>query len=477
MSIDVASRKTKLMVKSVAWYTISNVLLRSVSLITSPIFTRLLSTSDYGVVSNFQTWTQLISCITGLGLGTAIIRGKVEFGEDFKKFLSSVQALGFISAISTLIICLPFLGELSQFMVLDRFCIIFMLIYLVFSPSVTFMQINYRFEYKYKKNILIAVFNTLGNVVCSITLILMWTDKRYIGRIIGTSIPMLLLGIVFFVKIFHDGKIFYNKGYWKYALRLGLLIIPHSLAMIALGQIDRIMIIRMCGESEAGIYSFGYAYAIVIGMLTNAINEGIQPEIYDLIQKKAYKNLNIMTRNICLIVSAIGFAMILFGPEALKILGTASYYEARWVIFPIVIGSIFQLMYQNYACVEIYAKDTKIIAVGSILAALINIVLNYIFIPIYGYFIAGYTTLAGYFFLMVFHFWGARKVMKGEKIFIGRDIVLLSVTLIVGGMFCNLCYFLEDYVRYLVLVLLIFMTIWKERTFISKYFGKTKNYK
>lgn len=475
MTNDTPQNKTKLIVKSAAWYTISNVLLRAVGLITSPIFTRLLTPADYGIVSNFQTWVQLVGCVTGLGLGTVIIRGKVEFKDEFKGFLSSLQSLGFIAAVVILVICLPFLNLLSRFMVLDKVCILIMLIYLVFSPSVTYMQINYRFEYKYKQNILIALFNTVGTVICSIGLILMWTDNRYLGRIIGTSLPLFLLGLMYFIKIYNEGRAFYSKKYWKYAINLGLPIIPHSLAMIVLGQIDRIMIIRMCGETEAGIYSFGYTYAIIIGMLTNALNEALQPELYELINNKNYGKLNSITKNICFMVAFIGFSMILFGPEALKILGTKGYFDARWVIFPVVIGSIFQLMYQNYACVEIYAKNTKLIAVGSVLASIINLVLNYLFIPKFGYLAAGYTTLIGYFFLMVFHFAGARIVMKGQKVYLGKDALLLSLFLLFGGTICHMSYFMNDIIRYVVLIIMVVFVIWKGITILRTLMEKMKN--
>ena len=62
--------------KATLWYTISNILLRGVSLITAPIFTRMLSTSDYGIASNFTSWVSIILCFTTLSLPTAALRGR-----------------------------------------------------------------------------------------------------------------------------------------------------------------------------------------------------------------------------------------------------------------------------------------------------------------------------------------------------------------------------------------------------------------
>lgn len=446
--------------KAAMGYMISNILIRSISLLTAPIFTRLLSPADYGIASNFNTWCTIVSCVTGLGLTTGIIRGKIEFKKDFNRFLSSVQTLGFIFSFTFFLLCLPLLNWLSDWMVLDKILIIIMFVYLIFSPSVSYAQINYRFEYKYKENIIISVVNSLGTVFCSIGLILMWTDKRYIGRCIGLIIPMTFMGIYFLVKNFRMGRCYINNTYWKYALSISLPMIPHALAMQILGQVDRIMIIFMCGETEAGIYSFGYSYAIVLSLLTNALNEAVQPTIYEWLESKKYSKVNRITSQIsCGLILAV-VLLTAFGPEILRILGTEEYYDGRWVIYPIVVGSFFQYMYQNYACVETYCKNTKIIAIGSVSAALINAILNVIFIPVFGYLAAGYTTMIGYLFLMIFHFVGARKVCK-EKIFRGKDAVVLSVLAIILGLIFNLLYCVSIWIRYsitfLIIVLLVFL--------------------
>lgn len=441
-------------VKAATWYTISNVALRAISIITAPIFTRLLTTSDYGIASNFNTWCTIVSCVTGLGLTTGIIRGKIEFKDDFKKYLASVQFLSIIFSGCIFLLSIPFLDKLSDWMVLDKFLVVFMFIYLLFQPSVSYAQINFRFEYKYRENILITVINSIGTVACSIALILMWTEYKYIGRCIGSIIPMIIIGIYFLMKILREGHCFYNKKYWKYALKISLPMIPHALAMQVLGQIDRIMIIRMCGESEAGIYSFGYSYAIMVALLTNALNEAIQPTLYEWLEEKEASKVEKLTTQICFGLIIVCVGLIGVGPEVLRILGTQDFFDGRWVVYPVVIGSLFQYMYQNYACVETYYKRTSIIAIGSVVAAVVNAALNAIFIPHFGYLAAGYTTMAGYLFLLIFHFWGARYVCK-DKIFNGKITIVIILIAIVSGLLCNLLYLTPVVVRYAVLVLCI----------------------
>ena len=73
----------------------------------------------------------------------------------------------------------------------------------------------------------------------------------------------------------------FNWDYWIYALKIALPLIPHNLALVILVQIDRIMIKDICGESDAGIYTFGYSYAILLSIFTNAIGQAWLPWFND----------------------------------------------------------------------------------------------------------------------------------------------------------------------------------------------------
>ncbi len=439
--------KKNIVVKSAAWYTISNFLLRGISFITTPIFTRLMSTSDYGMASNFATWVSIMACVTNLGLGYGIVRGKVEFEDDFKEFISSIQALTLISSSFWMILAVLFSKLFSELMALDRMLTVIIFVYLLFYHSVSYAQTNYRFEYKYKENIGISAFSTIANVLLSFGLILVFNDQRFYGRILGNILPIFILGIIFCIGFFIRGKCFYNKIYWKYALVISIPMIPHGLAMILLAQIDRVMIIRMCGNSQAGIYSFGYSYAVVISLLINALNDAVQPVIFTKFKENNYKSVDGLTHKICLGVILVAAEMALVGPEALKILGPEEYYEAIWVIAPVIFGSVFQMMYQNYSLVEIYYKKTLVIAIGSILAALTNFGLNYYFIGRCGYLAASWTTLAGYIFLMGFHFTGARNISK-EDIFGYRNMLSESLVCILALAFSMALYLTAWWIRY-----------------------------
>ena len=84
-------------------------------------------------------------------------------------------------------------------------------------------------------------------------------------------------------------------------------------------------------------------------------------------------------------------------------MGSADYQTGKYFLPWIIFGCYFIFLYSFPVNYEFYVKKTNYIALGTSFSAVINLVLNYIFIPKYGSFGAALTTLASYFFLFVFH--------------------------------------------------------------------------
>lgn len=416
------SSTNSLALKSGTGYIVSSILISSTSLITAPIFTRLLSTTDYGIASNFTSWLNFAMVIISLGLPYSIGNAKVDFPNDLNKYLSSIQILGTIMSLSVLSFVIIFKEQFSNFMLIDEKFVLFIFIYLIFYPSVVYAQERYKFNLQYKQNIFISIINTFGSVLFCLFLIKFpYNSERYTGRILGMILPMFLMGLFFYFKIFIKVKVEEFKKYWNFALKIGIPMIPHSLGMIILSQLDRIMITRLCGNSDAGLYSFGFSYAILLALFSNAVLQAFQPWLYtkyksnDLLDIK--KSINLITVAMC----AITFIIIAVAPEAIKILGSKLFWNAKWVVFPIAIGSLFQYVYNTYIGLELYHKKNYFIALGTILAALINYFLNILLIPLFGFIAAAYATAISYCLLAFFHLFICRIVTK-KKIFNDRFI-------------------------------------------------------
>lgn len=433
---------------------LSNILISATSLITAPIFTRLLSTSDYGIASNFAAWLNIGLVIIGLGLPYSIGNAKVEFPNDLNKYLASIQTLGSVMAFTVLLVVLQFSDDLSKFMEIDKNLVLIIFIYMLFYPSVIFAQEKYKFTLEYKQNILISIINTFGSIFFCLLLILCVFDKeKYTGRIIGLILPMFLMGIFFYLKTLKDGWFNDIRKYWLFALKIGLPMIPHSLAMVVLTQLDRIMITRICGTSDAGLYSFGFSYAILLSLISNAILQAFQPWLYIKYKENDLFSIRKSNNLIAVLMCLITFLLIAVAPEALKILGSKSFWAAKWVVLPIAIGSLFQYIYNTYTSLELFHKKTLIIAFGTILAAVINYFLNVTFIPIYGYKAAAYATCVSYLALAFFHLYVCRFITQ-KRVYDDKFIWAISFITFLASFIIVKTY---DYVslRYLIILILI----------------------
>ena len=405
-------------VRSSIWYTIANVSIRAVAIITTPIYTGLLTTADYGKANTFNSWIDVFNVFACLCVVYSIGRAKLDFKDRFDEYMSALQGLSSSFGLILLVFAFIFREALAGWIHYEVPLAVGLFAYLCVSPSVEYMMQKCRYEYRYKENILISVITCVGQVGLSITLMLLFSDCRYIGKILGVMIPTAVMGIVFYIRFFIQGKVFYNKEYWIYALKIGLPMIPHGLAIILLAQMDRIMIKDIVGDAQSGLYIFGYSYASLLMIFTNAIGQAWLPWFNETLYAGDRERIRNIQKKLVLLGCFLSFVFIVAAPEALMILSVTNntYWIAKYVVPPIVLGTLAQYFYTNYVNVEIFLKKTPIIAIGSCAAAAINYVLNRAFIPRYGYVAAAYTTLASYLVLMIMHFVMVRFVLR-EKVY------------------------------------------------------------
>ena len=400
--------------KSGIWYTVSSIAIRAVAIITSPIYTSMLTTDNYGRANTYNSWVELFNVITCLCVVYSIGRAKLDYKEKFDEYLSALQGLSSIFAFCVLIIVFIFREQISGMIKYEVPLVISMFVYLIIFPSVQYMQEKCRFEYKYRENIAISLITCIGTVVLSISLMYLFNDQRYIGKILGTILPTFLMGIGFYINILKKGKVFYNREYWRYALKIGLPMIPHALALVVLAQIDRIMIKDICGDADAGLYTYGYGIATLLAIFTNAIGQAWLPWLNEQLDTDNRARVRSMQKKLVLLGCFLSLGFITVAPEALMILAprAKAYWVAKWVIPPVALGTLAQYFYTNYVNVELFHKKTPIIAASSIFAAVINYILNYLMIPRFGYVAAAYTTLVSYVLLMIFHYVAVNMVIK-----------------------------------------------------------------
>lgn len=398
--------------KSGIWYVISSIMVKAIAIISTPLFTRLMTTEEYGTIATFVSWYSLILTFCTLNLTYSIGRAKLDYPTSLKEYIGSMQLLSACVTAIIIILSIVLLKPLSFFLELSPIFVILLLLYLFFTPTIQFVQNGYRYQYKYKQNIAIAWYVSISTVVLSLILMLTVPGNKAVLRAYGIVIPNCVLSIVFWIKALKNHEVSVNKEFWKYGITLSVPLILHTVCMNILSQSDRIFISKICGSAETGIYSLAYSYGILISVITNAVSDGWLPWFHDNYYAKKYTRIRENTKWIVVLGCYVGLACVALAPEAIMILGGSKYESGITCVPPIVLGIVCQYIYTHYVNIEMHLKKTKYVSMGTVVAAILNIGLNAIFIPVYGYVAAAYTTLASYCVLMLIHFLITRMFLR-----------------------------------------------------------------
>jgi len=387
--------------KSGIWYTASSFLVKSIGFITTPIFTRLLTKAEFGAYNNYTSWLSIVTIFVTLDLEATLISARFDFKDKFDEYILSVLSLSTLSAFIWFAIANAFYEPIGNFLSLDRIYINTMLVYLLFLPAINLFQARERYLYEYKKTVATSLIHSVSTALVSVLLVLCMSD-RLTGRIFGAAIPTIIIGIVFYIYFIRKGKKV-NFNYWKYALPICLPFIPHLLSMTFLNSTDRVMITRFCGSEDTALYSLAYSCGAIVTILLTAINKAFGPWLAEKINENKFGEIRKFSKIYIsgFIFFAIGIMLV--SPEVLLILGGQKYMEAIYVMTPVSMGCICQFLYTMFVNIEQLKKKTVGMAIASAIAAAMNLGLNYIFIPRFGYLAAAYTTLVGYLVLLTIH--------------------------------------------------------------------------
>lgn len=448
--------------KASFWFLICSFLQKGISFITTPIFTRILSTSEYGDYSVFNSWLQIITPIVSLNLYSGVYaQGVVKFDDDRKQFSSSLQGLTLTLISIWTVIYLCFRNSFNNLFSLTTIQMLCMFTIIWASGSFNFWSINERVDFKYNKLVVLTLIVSIVQPTLSIALILTSSDK-VTARILGMAITQFMFYIGTFIKQMRDGKKFYSKKYWSYALKFNIPLLPHYLSMTVLNSSDRIMIKSMVGASEAGIYNLAYSVSMIMSLFNTALLQTVEPWIYRKLKDKKGDELEKVAYPTFIMIAGVNLLLILLAPEVIRIFAPAKYYEAIWIVPSVALSVFFTYLYSFFATFEFYYERTQYIAGATIGGALLNIVLNYIFIKQYGYIAAGYTTLFSYMLFAFLHYHFMRKICKEKlddlhpykaKIIVGIG----AVSLVLG--FGIMALYTHPVIRYSIFAGLIILSI------------------
>ena len=397
------------------------------------------------------------------------MQGLVKFDDEKNVFTSSLQGLTLTMTVFWTVIYFLFRNWWNELMGLTTVQCLAMLVMIWATAVFNFWVVEQRVKLNYVVLVVITLVASVAKPGLGIILVLNAEDK-VLARILGLAlVELVCYGGLFFVQMRRGGT-FFSKKFWKYSLLFNIPLIPHYLSQTLLNSADRIMINSMVGSGEAGIYNLAYSVSRIMGLFNTALLSTLSPWIYQKIKAKKFDDIS-KTIYPCLIgIAFINIALIAFAPEVISIFAPKTYTDAIWIIPPIAMSVYFTFAYNVFAAFEFYNKKTWKIALASVVGAVLNILLNYLTIPRWGYFAAGYTTLICYIVYCGMHYVFMRDVCKrdlnGVKVYDFKILMTISVVFLACG-FSFLFVYNLPVLRYLIIALMsIFAIAQRKKVFL-----------
>ena len=455
-------KKLPVQMRATLWFMICSFLQRGISVITTPIFTRIMTTNEYGQFSIFNSWMLIVAPIVSLRLSEDVYaQGLVRFEEDRNRFSSTLQGLTLMLIAVGTAVYLVDSAFWNQLFSLTKPEMLAMMVMIWTTSVFSFWSMNQRIDFHYRRIIICTLLLAVFQPVISIIFMLKSSNK-VLARILGMTIVQIVICAWMFVEMLIKGKHFYSQKYWRYALGFNIPLLPHYLSMNVLNSSDRIMIGAIVGENEVGIYNLAYSISQIMTIFNTALLQTIEPWIYRKLKLNRTSEIA-RVAYICFFgIAGLNVLLIMVAPEVIRFFAPVAYREAIWTIPSVTLSVFFMFLYTFFATFEFYYEKTKYVVGATIGGALLNIFLNYIFIPMFGYVAAGYTTLISYIVFAILHYYFMRKICKeylndihpyNPKIIIG--IAIGSILLGFGFM----ATYENTRIRYTLIVLLAIVLI------------------
>lgn len=417
--------------KASLWFAVCSVIQKGIALITVPLFTRLLTTDQYGQFSVYQSWYQVISIFATLNLCAGVFNnGMTKYPNERNKYMSSMQGLSTVVTLLLFCVYLPFKDYINELTGLSTLLMVTIFAECLAAPALAFWSARQRYEFKYIAlvgvTVGVAFFSpTLGLVAVNLT------EEKGVARILSAALVNVCVGLFFYVLNVARGKKLLSKEYWLFALKFNIPLIPHYLSAIVLSHSNRIMIERMFGETEVAIYSVAYSFSLIMNIVTQSINSSYVPWTYRKLKDGDTAPLKKYTTLLLLAIATISLVPVLVAPELMWIIAPPEYAEGVWIIPPLSTSVFFMFLYNLFANVEFYFEKTKFVMLASVTGAIANVGLNLLLMPKFGYLAAGYVTMLCYMLFAFAHYMFMRKVCK-EKLnakSVYNDKLILLITL------------------------------------------------
>lgn len=397
-----------------------------------PLYTAYLATAEYGLVDLIQTYVTLLVPIITLELEMSIFRYLIDSRgkeKDTKKLMSNDF---YVLCISLLLFSALYIVVTSFVHIPLRFIILVDIIVCVLSGN--FLQVARGFG-KILDFSISCILTGITTVVSNIFLIV-HLGMQAEGMIISMALANFICAAYLFFRLklykMIDFKLV-DKKLLKEMYKYSIPLVPNGISWWIVNVSDRSIISFVLGASFNGLYAISNKFPTIISSLTGIFNlswaESASLHINSPDRDEFFSDI---TNTVMRLFTALGVGMIACLPFVFPIMINAKYQEAYLYIPPLVIGTVCNVAICLYSQIYLAKKMSGKVASTTIMGAIINILINVVFIKLLGLYAAAISTAIAYFVMMAYRHFDLKKYVniKIDKMFIVETFIIFTFAII-----------------------------------------------
>ena len=414
-----------------------------ISFLLLPLYTAYLATSEYGIVDLIQTYVTLLVPIITLELEMSIFRWLIDSRGKDKETEKLISNDFYILFLSLGIFSILFLIVTSFVHIPFRFIILIDIIVCVLSGN--FLQISRGLGEI--TDFSISCILTGSTTVITNIILIVFCHMQAEGMIISMALANGVCSLYLFLrlKLYKmidlkqvDHKLL--KGMYKYSIPL----VPNGISWWIVNVSDRSIISIVLGASFNGLYAISNKFPTIISSLTGIFNlSWSESASLHINSKDRDEFFSDITNTIIRLFSTLGVGMLACMPFIFPIMINSKYHDAYLYIPPLVVGTIFNVAICLYSQIYLAKKMSKQVASTTILGAVINILINVVFIKYIGLFAASLSTMVSYMVMAIYRHFDLKKYVniKINKMLLVKLFLmftLISISYYINNVFLNI---------------------------------------
>lgn len=403
-------------IKDFANYAIGDLFVKGFLFISLPLLSRVLDPVQYGKLSIINTAIMILYVFISLNLQNAVTNRYMITPSNFGSYLKSI--IFFLVPFQMALLAFsPLIAKpVSELLGIDVKDFIWVMVICILLSYIYIYTCYLQAARESGKYVRINIISKLSEIALIFIFAMSLAHEQYLSKIYSQIIISIILMVYVFFNLKALARGSFDIRLLKEAVIFSVPLIVHVLSNSLLSQADRLIINRELGSYEAGIYSFAYNIGTGILVVIMAWNSSWQPRLYRLIETEDIQKIKKSTFASSIIIFAICALLILFSKEIIYVVADRNYYASIDILPLVLIGNALIHIYLSYVNFIFYKKRSVIISCSTLIAVLINILLNYILIPHFGIVGSAWATIVSYFILASIHYLSSTFITRNNVI-------------------------------------------------------------